>query len=107
MQLWQLMAGLEQALVAIAGLVLAATLLRLPHLLVMARTPRRNQLLRTLGASPAFIVALVQLEALLTVSIALVLAILSLSATSALAGQYLLSQWGLHLSQFRIPPRQR
>ena len=66
-QLWRLMGTVEATLMAIAALVLVAALLGMATMLLASMQERRREfaVLRTVGASPGFIFALIQLEVIM------------------------------------------
>lgn len=98
--LWSLMAVAEQAMLVVSALVVVVGLAGLVAVVVAGLGERRRELaiLRALGASPPQILALVALESLLLSVIGCLLGVALLIAASAVAGPWLLAQYGLHLS---------
>ena len=99
-ELWQMMATVENLLLVISILVLVSSLFGLSTMLLASMHQRKNEIavLRVLGASPRVIFALVLVEALILVTLAIVTAIGLISLTLTLSSDWLASQYGLFLS---------
>lgn len=104
-ELWQLTRWMEQALAALAVLVVVAALIGLAAMLLAAIHTRQReiQILRTLGARPWFVVRLICAEALLLAVGACVLAITLASATLYVLSPWLLQHLGLAISATFAP----
>lgn len=99
-QLWSTLAIMEKTLRAISALVLVAALFGMAAMLLASLRERRREmlLLRTIGASPLFIGALLQLEGLVMTGLAVALA-LGIAATGLLLGaEFWLTTFGLQIS---------
>lgn len=99
-QLWSTLAIMEKTLRAISALVLVAALFGMAAMLLASLRERRREmlLLRTIGASPLFIGALLQLEGLVMTGLAVALA-LGIAATGLLLGaEFWLAKFGLQIS---------
>jgi putative ABC transport system permease protein len=99
-QLWSTLAIMENTLRAISALVLVAALFGMAAMLLASLRERRREilLLRTIGASPLFIGALLQLEGLVMAGLAVVLALGIGSAGLALGAEFWLGKLGLQIS---------
>jgi putative ABC transport system permease protein len=99
-QLWSTLAIMENTLRAISALVLVAALFGMAAMLLASLRERRREilLLRTLGASPLFIGALLQLEGLVMAGLAVVFALGIGSAGLALGAEFWLGKLGLQIS---------
>lgn len=98
-ELWQMMKVLENTLRLISVLVLIAALLGLSAMLLASIRERNQevQLLRVIGASPAFLFLLIELEALLISLFSILLGVLMLYACLVSVGDFLVSNFGLHI----------
>lgn len=98
-QLWQMMAVMENTLRLISALVLLASLLGLAAMLLASIRERQREIavLRAIGASPWFLLILIELEALLITLSGSVLAILLLFLSTSLVGDSLAEQFNLFL----------
>lgn len=96
-ELWQMMALLENTLRMISALILVAALLGLGSMMLMSIRERQHEihLLRVIGASPAFLFLLVELEAILMSLVSLALGCLGLWLCLRLAQGLLASEFGL------------
>ncbi|WP_158768387.1 ABC transporter permease [Paraglaciecola sp. L1A13] len=99
-ELWQMMASVENVLRVISILVLISSLFGLSTMLLASMNERKGEIavLRTLGAGPIVIFALVLLEALILVLLSIVSSITLVSLTLALFTDGLASHYGLFLS---------
>jgi putative ABC transport system permease protein len=99
-QLWSTLAIMENTLRAISALVLVAALFGMAAMLLASLRERRREilLLRTLGANPLFIGALLQLEGLVMAGLAVVFALGIGSAGLALGAEFWLGKLGLQIS---------
>lgn len=98
-QLWQMMAVMENTLRLISALVLLASLLGLAAMLLASIRERQREIavMRAIGASPWFLLALIEAEALLITLGATLLAVAVLFLTTTLSGNVLAEQFGLFL----------
>jgi putative ABC transport system permease protein len=99
-ELWQMMSSIENVLRVISVLVLISSLFGLSTMLLASMNERKGEIavLRTLGAGPGVIFALILLEALMLVLLAIASAIVLVSATLALFSDGLSAHYGLFLS---------
>ena len=99
-ELWSLIGVAEQALLAVSAMVVAVGLAGLIAVVMAGLAERRRELaiLRSLGASPRHVFALLASESLLLTLIGCALGILLLTATSIALAPWLLSQYGLQLT---------
>lgn len=99
-ELWRTMGMVEGILLVIAWMVLAAALIGMSTMMLAAMRERRQEfaVLRAIGASPWFVLALVELEALVTALVSIALAVLLLVLTLFLLQDFLLSQFGLAIT---------
>ena len=99
-ELWQLVGSVEIAFTVIAWLVVVASLLGMTTSLLTALNERQREfsVMRALGAGPGYLFTLIISEVLFICVIAIVLAILLLTATLALLQPWLLGTWGLSIS---------
>ncbi|MFO1368287.1 MAG: ABC transporter permease [Marinagarivorans sp.] len=105
-QLWQMLAMVEQLLVVIALIILVAALLGMATNLLAAMNERQREIaiLRSLGARAGFIFILIEVEILITVCLAFLLAV-GLLIFGLYAGQsYLAEQFGLFISTNPLQP---
>jgi len=100
MELWQMMSIVEQVLALIAALVLLAAMLGMTTMLLSTLQQRGREIavLRTLGASPLFLFALIQTEALLMTLAGMVLGIATLTAAIMLGNDWISSEYGLFVT---------
>ncbi|GAB1259552.1 ABC transporter permease [Aurantivibrio plasticivorans] len=99
-ELWQMMAMFEQVLQLIALLVLVAALFGMAAVLLTALRERKQELLllRTLGASPRFILLFVECEVLVVTAAGLIAGFLSAWCGLLIGRHYLESEFGLFIS---------
>ncbi|TQV71088.1 ABC transporter permease [Aliikangiella marina] len=99
-ELWQMMAVLENTLLLVALLVFVAALLGLSAMLLSSIRDREHEikLLRVIGAPPYFLFLLIQLEALFITILSLVLGASLLVFALLVSQDFLVSQFGLHIS---------
>jgi len=99
-ELWQMMGLLEDTLRLISVLVLAAAVSGLSAMLLASIRERGNeiQLLRVIGAPPAFLFLLIELEALLISIFSIALAAGLLALCTAAVADFIAYRFGLQLS---------
>lgn len=104
--LWSMLGGVEQTLWVISLLVLLGALIGMVNVLLLSMRERRHELavLRALGYRPVFLFALLQLEALLITASSIIVALLALWAGDIWLREWLLSQFGLFLSESLLQP---
>lgn len=104
--LWSMLGGVEQTLWVISLLVLLGALIGMVNVLLLSMRERRHELavLRALGYRPGFLFALLQLEALLITVSSIALALLALWAGDIWIRDWLLSRFGLFLSESLLQP---
>lgn len=104
--LWSMLGGVEQTLWVISLLVLLGALIGMVNVLLLSMRERQHELavLRALGYRPGFLFALLQLEALLITVSSIIVALLALAAGDIWLRQWLLSQFGLYLSESLLQP---
>ncbi len=105
-ELWTLMSTVENLLRAIAGLVLLSSLFGLSTMLLASMNERQAEItvFRILGASPAVVLVLILLEAMIITLLAIVTAMLVLTfALYSLEG-WLAAEYGLFLSYNILSP---
>lgn len=97
MELWEMMRAMENTLQLISYLVLFSALLGLSTMLLSSIRERQREIavMRAIGASSWFVFLIIQLEALLIVLSAIVLAILSLTAVIHFSKTYLAENFGI------------
>ena len=102
--LWRMVSFIEDILLAVAILVLFATLINLVTMLMTSLHTRKKELalLRMIGASPLFCFALIQLEGLLVVTLAIVASILFLVTVLALFSETISVQFGFYVDQSQL-----
>lgn len=100
-ELWGMMALLENTLRLVSLLVLVAALLGLSSMLLASMRERKHeiQLLRMIGASPAFIFLLLQLEALIISLLSIALGAGGLTLCLVFMNKTLSAQFGLFVSE--------
>ncbi|MGL5287792.1 MAG: ABC transporter permease [Aeromonas sp.] len=98
-ELWSLMSVAETALTVIAGFVVVAGLIGMLTTLLAGLNERRRELaiLRSLGARPLHLFALLALEAAALTTAGLLVGVLLLYGAEALAMPWLLDRYGLQL----------
>lgn len=96
-QLWQMMAVMEHTLQLIAALVLLASLLGLAAMLLATLRERGPEIavMRAIGASPLFVFALLEVEAIIISLASCVLAALLLTVGASLSADWLAAQFSL------------
>ncbi len=99
-QLWQIVGGVETALLAISVVVFVASLCGLNAMLMASLRERRREIeiLRSVGAPALFIVSLLVIEALAIVTLGILLAFVALLGTIAVVNGYLAARLGIALS---------
>jgi len=104
--LWQLMSAMENTLVLISALVLLASLLGLAAMLLASIRERQREIavMRVIGASPWFLLALILLEALLIALAATATAVLLLSLTTNLMAEVLAARFSLFIEPNLLGP---
>lgn len=104
--LWSMLGGVEQTLWVISLLVLLGALIGMVNVLLLSMRERRHELavLRALGYRPGFLFALLQLEALLITASSIIVALIALWAGDIWLREWLLSQFGLFLSESLLQP---
>jgi putative ABC transport system permease protein len=106
-QLWQMMAVMENTLRLISALVLLASLLGLAAMLLASIRERQREIavMRAIGASPWFLLALIEMEAVL-ITLAGALGAAGLLALSTdLAGDMLAERFGLFIDVSLMAPQ--
>lgn len=100
MQLWQMMSVMENTLRLISALVLLASLLGLAAMLLASIRERQREIgiMRTIGASPWFLLALIEVEALLITLAAASTAAILLTVTTALSADFLAEHFSLFIN---------
>ncbi len=98
-QLWQMMSVMENTLRLISALVLVASLLGLTAMLLGSIRERQPEIgvMRSLGASPWFLLAQIQMEALLISLAATLTAALVLASVIALLNDFLMEHFSLFI----------
>lgn len=98
-ELWQMMGLLENTLRLISGLILIAALLGLSAMMLASIREREHEihLLRVVGAPPAFLFLLIELEAVLISLLSVCIGIGGLYFTLTIAVDFLVSNFGLHI----------
>lgn len=98
--LWQTMRVFENALRLVSILVFLAASLGLTALLLASIRERKQEmyLLRTIGVSPARLLALLQLESIVITAISCAVALLGLEVVLFVSQDYLLSRFGLAIN---------
>jgi putative ABC transport system permease protein len=99
--LWSMLGGVEQTLWVISLLVVLGALIGMVNVLLLSMRERQHELavLRALGYRPGFLFALLQLEALLITVSSIVIALVALGAGDIWLREWLLSEFGLFLSE--------
>jgi len=98
-QLWQMMSVMEHTLRLICALILLASLLGLAAMLLASIRERQREIavMRSIGGSPWFLLALVETEAVLIAVGAALTATILLALTIALSGDFLADRFSLFL----------
>lgn len=99
-ELWQMMGVLENTLRLISVLILTAALLGLSAMMLASIRERQHEihLLRVIGAPPSYLFLLIEMEALLISSVSIMIAISGLYLNLLVSGDFLVSNFGLHMS---------
>jgi putative ABC transport system permease protein len=99
-ELWRLMATVENLLRIIAVLVLISSLFGLTTMLLASMNERQTEIavLRMLGASPVTLLLLVLLEAVILVSLAIIMSVVVLTLALYSLDAWLAAEFGLFLS---------
>lgn len=99
-ELWQMLGIIESLLLVIASMVLVATLIGMMTSLLAAMNERQREIaiLRVLGASPVYLLLLVELEILLLALVAVMGGILLLTGGLWFAQPLLTEQFGLFIN---------
>jgi len=99
-ELWQMMSMLEKTLLLVSALVFVAACLGVNAMLLSSIRERNReiQLLRVAGAPPRFLFLLLELEAIVITLTSIALASILLLLSLALSQDYLVAQFGLHIS---------
>ncbi|MDO6682465.1 ABC transporter permease [Oceanobacter sp. 5_MG-2023] len=105
--LWENLGWIETSLRSIAALVLLSSMLGMITLLLVSIQQRQQELgtLRSLGAGPWFVFALIEIEVLLITASALLLALLTTQLGLLAAGQWLAHITGIQLTLLKIDAR--
>ena len=105
-ELWQITRTMENTLQLIAALVLLSSLLGLSTLLLSSIRERQREIavLRAIGARPAFVFWMIELEALLIVLSGIVLALIALGIATQSAQMLLAENYGLFITPFSLNP---
>lgn len=103
-ELWQMLASVEQLLLLISVLVLAGALLGMSNMLLVSMKERQHEMavLRVVGASPWIIVLLIQLEAIVLVVTGIILAWLGLWLSMCLLSDYITRKYGLFMNELLL-----
>lgn len=106
-QLWQMMAAMENTLRLISTLVLLASLLGLAAMLLASIRERQREIavMRAVGASPWFILALVEAEAMLIALGGTLLATALLALTTVLSRNILAQRFNLFIEGSPLTPQ--
>ena len=98
-QLWQIMSVMENTLRLISALVLLASLLGLAAMLLASIRERQREIavMRAIGASPMFILLLIEAEGLLITVSSLLSAILLLTLSTRVSKDFLSEQFSLFI----------
>jgi putative ABC transport system permease protein len=105
-ELWQMTGILEKTLRLISVLVLISALLGMSAMLLASIREREQEirLLRTMGASPWYLFALIELEALMILLAATLLSTGSLALLLTLAQDHLVAAFGVHIENNLLSP---
>lgn len=101
-QLWRMLGSVESLLRLVSGLVLGSALLGMSTMLLASLRERRGELavLRSIGASPLFILLLLEAEALLLALLGLLCGMAATALASLLAQDWLRERFGLLLGAY-------
>lgn len=99
-QLWRLVGVAERTLLGVSAMVVIVGLAGMVAVVLASLNERRRELsiLRSVGAGPAQIAALLVIESLLATAAGVVLGLLLLAAAALLAGPWLQANYGLAVS---------
>ena len=100
-EFWQMLRVLENTLFLVSALVFVAACLGVSAMLLSSIREREReiQLLRVVGAPPVFLFLLIELEALFITLTSIILGTGLLAGSIALAKGYLVSHFGLHITE--------
>lgn len=103
-QLWRVLGTVENVLRLISALVILSALLGMSTILLASLRERRGEIaiLRTVGASPAFIFLLLQTEAMLLAAVGAAVGVAAVAGAALAGGDWLRERYGLFLS-FYVP----
>lgn len=103
-ELWQMMRAMENTLRLISVLILFSSLLGLSTMLLSSIRERQREIavMRAIGASPIFVLMIIQVEALLISLTGMIVAILALVIGILFAKPFLAENYGLFISHFAI-----
>lgn len=106
-QLWQMMAVMENTLRLISALVLLAALLGLAAMLLASIRERQREIavMRAIGASPWFLLALIEMEAVLIALAGSILATGLLCLSTTLTAEVLAERFSLFIESTVITPQ--
>jgi len=106
-QLWQMMAVMENTLRLISALVLLASLLGLAAMLLASIRERQREIavMRAIGASPWFLLALIEMEAVLIALAGSILATGLLCLSTTLTAEVLAERFSLFIESTVITPQ--
>ncbi|MEW9799274.1 ABC transporter permease [Alteromonas sp. CYL-A6] len=98
-QLWEMMGNIEKLLLGISVLILLASLVGLTTMLLASMRERRQEIavLRAIGAGPAAVLWLIQLEALLISGLACAISVLIVQTGFGFSADWLSKQYGLFI----------
>lgn len=104
MELWEMMRAMENTLQLISYLVLFSALLGLSTMLLSSIRERQREIavMRAIGASSLFIFLIIQIEALLIVSAAIILAVFLLTVGIHFSKTYLAENFGIFINYLAI-----
>lgn len=99
-ELWQTMRVIETTLVVISWMILCAALTGMSTMMLATINERKDEIvvLRAVGASPWFILALIQIEAIVIVFFSIVLSCVFLWIGLVLSQAFLVSKFGLMIT---------
>jgi putative ABC transport system permease protein len=99
-ELWQVMAVMENTLRLVSGLVLVASLLGLAAMLLASIRERQHEIavMRAIGASPVFLLLLIEAEAILIAFAGFTLAVVLLGLSSSIASDMLAERYSLYIN---------
>jgi len=107
-QLWQVMGTVEQALLAVSALVVAVGLAGLVAVVLAGLNERRRELaiLRSVGARPREVFALLTLEGLFVTVLGCLLGVALLAAVSAAVGPLVQARYGIEVTVRLLSPEE-